>query len=329
MKRFLIGAAASAALLVAAGCAGEQVRAIEPKLELREAAQHLADAQQAGFTLTLAGSADDLLAGIELQSAKDKTATKDGDAPDEATLRKLLNSSFTVAYDKGGAGDEDDRSSLAATVDGVTGTELRFADQLLYAKVPVAEIATHFGAGGEITELRQAITEGAPEMADLFDGKWVSIDPAEATELTPGMGRTDGQLTDKARADLQAGATNLLEGADVKRDAGDDSHIVVTSSTTKAYAEVKRILTAVEPQLGAGVADELGKEPADKPIVVDLWVEDGKFTAAEVNLLQFIDGAAGRAALRIDVTTGAAIDVPQGASKLDLKKLSESAAFAE
>ncbi len=326
MKRFLIGTAAAAAVLVAAGCAGEQVRAIEPKLELRTAAQHLSEAQQAGFTLKLGGNADELLAAIKAQEAKDKTAADD--QMDETTLRKVLNSSFTIAYDKAGAGAEDDRSSVAATIDGVAGTELRFADKLLYAKVPVADIAQQFELG-DISEMRQALTSEVPELGDLFDGKWVSVDPSEATALAGATPAGEDPDAAKMLGELQASATNLLEGAQVVRDDADEDHIVVTSSTTKAYAEVKRLLTAVEPQAGESLARELGKEPADKPIVIDLWVADGKFTAAEVNILQFIDGAAGRAALRIEVTTGAPIDVPQGATKLDLAKLSQSAAFTE
>jgi hypothetical protein len=73
---------------------------------------------------------------------------------------------------------------------------------------------------------------------------------------------------------------------------------------------------------------QLEKPPADKPIVVDLWVDNGKFKAFEINFLQFVEGNTGRATLRADISTGADIPAPDGATKLDLSKISQSIASA-
>src|SRR5262249_25819541 len=155
------------------GCAAQQFQALEPKLELRNAAQQLADAQQAGFTLKLTGNPDDLVAA----------AGKDADA---ATVKQMFNSSITMSYDKGGAGTEDDKSSLAATIDGVSGTEVRFVGGLVYVKAPVAELAAKFGATpAEVKEL----SGGGSDYDAFFNGKWVSIDPGALSE-TPAKGTT-------------------------------------------------------------------------------------------------------------------------------------------
>jgi hypothetical protein len=324
-KKLLAGAVAGAATLtLIGGCAAKEIQALEPKLELRNAAQQLAGAQQAGFTIKLSGTPDALVAAIKAQSKDDFTAD------DEASVRKLVNSSVTVAYDKGGAGTEDDKSAITATVDGVTGTEIRAVAGVLYAKVPVADLATKFGATpADVKALTGQATGQAtgqvPGLSALFDGKWVSLDSKELTDLAAG-GAAAGvpsagpEQQEKVMKELSTSANNLLQGASVVRDSADSKHLIVTSSTAKAYAEGQRLSSTVLGELGT----ELPKQPVppkDRPIVLDLWVDNGKFTAAEVNVLQFVDGATGRVAVRIDVTPGAPIAAPDGATKIDTKGL--------
>lgn len=294
MRVLLAGAAVVA---LAGGCAAQQLQSLEPKLELRNAAQQLADAPRAGFTLKVTGNPDDLVAA----------AGKDADA---RTVKQVFNSSVTLAYDKGGPGADDDRSSLAATIDGLAGTEIRFVDGLIYAKAPVSKLAAKFGASpAEIKEL----SGGGSDVDAFFAGKWVSIDPSSfpQDETTPSPDQ------EKAVAELTTSATNLLEGAQVVRDSADDKHLIITSSTAKAYGEAKRFATAVEPSLAA----QFKKAPADKPIVLDLWIDNGKLTAAELNVLQFVEGATGRVAARLEVSEPQPIEAPAGATKVDLSGL--------
>jgi hypothetical protein len=307
-QRFLAATAAGVTAVAFIGaCAGE-VKKLEPKLQLRTAAQHLGDAKQAGFTLKLTGSADELIAA---------TKSKDDDATD---LRTLFNSSVTVAYDLAGDGPDDDRMSLAATVDGVTGTEIRVVDKTLYAKAPVTDLAKKFGAGAaDIDSLREDATADAPALKTFFDGGWVSLDAKQVADLT---GETAGLPTGdvdavKTVAELKKTASNLFDGADIVRDSADPKHLTATTSTTKAYSEMKRLVTAVAGKQSAQLTDEMDDPPKDRPIVLDLWIDNDKLTALEVNILQFVDGATGRAAVRLETTTGAAIDAPQGATKID------------
>ncbi|HET9518344.1 MAG TPA: hypothetical protein VFO77_11505, partial [Actinoplanes sp.] len=124
----------------------------------------------------------------------------------------------------------------------------------------------------------------------------------------------------KAAAELTRSAANLLDGATVVRDSADSTHLVVTSSTAKAAAEAKRFAAAVSPEL-AGSLPEEPKATPDRPVVLDLWVNGGTFTAAEINLLQFIDGATGRVAVRVEASTGTPITAPAGATAIDLTSL--------
>ncbi|BAL89414.1 hypothetical protein AMIS_41940 [Actinoplanes missouriensis 431] len=316
VTRLLAGVLAGVTTLTMfAGCAGQQIQALEPKLELRDAAKQLGEAQRAGFTIKINGSADDLIAAAAL------TDSGAGAGADEKILRQLFNSSVTIAYDKAGEGTEDDRASISATVDGVTGTEVRYVDKTVFLRAPIADLAAKFGASADEVKALSGQTAGGPAGLDaFFDGGWVSVDSAALGDLAEaGAGVEAPDLEEeKALTEFSTSATNLLEGADLVRDENDDTHLVATTSTTKAYAELQRLVTAVDKDL----APELGTDaPADKPIALDLWIVDGKLTAAEINLLQFADGATGRVALRLEVTTGAEIAAPEGATKLDPQQL--------
>lgn len=288
-KRFLSGALAGvAALTVIAGCAAQQVAALEPKLELRDAARQLAEAQQAGFTLKVTGE---------------------------------VEASVTFGYDKAGAGPEDDRSMIAATIDGVSGTEIRLVDGLLYAKAPVAELAKRFGGTrAEVEQLSEEVAGELPGLDAFFDGKWVSVDLQKATELAASgtLGIDAGpQEQQKALAELATSAANLLDGADVVRDGADSRHLIVTSSTAKAYEEAQRIATAIDENFG----DDFGAAPKDQPIKLDLWIDEGKLTAAEIDLAQF---DAGDGTVRVEVTTGEPISAPQDATRIAVDRLFSS-----
>ncbi|MFF5288821.1 hypothetical protein [Paractinoplanes globisporus] len=312
-KRYLAGATAGVAVLaVIAGCAG-QIKQLEPKLQLRSAAQHLGEQKQAGFTLKLTGSADDLIAAAK----KDDPDFSDDDA---ATMKKLFNSSFTVAYDQAGEGTDDDRALLAATIDGVTGTEIRVVDQTLYAKAPVNDLVTKFGGStADIDDIRRQATAEDKALGAFFDGGWVSLDVKDV-QKTSGLPAADA-TNPKAAAEVKKSAQNLFDNAQIARDPKDDKHLIVTTSTTKAYSELKRLVTAVGGEEAKGFEDSIPEAPKDRPIVVDLWIDQDKLTAAEINILQFVDGATGRVAVRLEVTSGSPIDAPQGATKIDPKLL--------
>ncbi|GLY04476.1 hypothetical protein [Actinoplanes sp. NBRC 101535] len=318
-SRLIAGTLAGVTTLTLIGACGQQIAAaVEPKLELRNAMQKLAEAEQAGFTLKVTGSADDLAAALK---ASGEEVSADGE--DRMAMDALFASSFTISYDKAGEGTADDRGSLAATISGVTGTEIRWVDAVLYAKMPVQDVIKKVGAtDADFADLRKEVT-AMPGVIDFVDGDWVKVTADQLGEFAEGgFGvPTDDLESEKLTAEVTAGATNLLEGATITRDSADETHLIATSSTAKAYTEAKRLVTAVDP----GLAGDLGEAPADKPITLDLWIEDGELTAAELNVLQFVDGATGRVAARLEVATGEKIEAPADAKQIDLKQFADTA----
>jgi hypothetical protein len=333
MKRFVAGAVAGVAVAaLTVGCAN-QIQQLEPKLELKKAAEDLGAAEKLGFTLKAGGSVDDLIAVAKKESGEDGFTDEDADI-----LRKIYNSSFTVAWDKAAEGVNDDKALINATIDGITGAEIRVVDQVAYIKVPVKEIAAKFGApADEIDQMASEVGGEIPGVDKLINGGWVSIAASDVEEFTKELGAgaatpTTQEESEKLAAEFKTSAENLLNGADVVRDANDKTHLTVTSSTVKAHAEAKRLVEAIEKLatkdqreiLKEGVGDSLDKAPADKPIVLDLWVDNGKFKAFEVNFLQFVEGATGRASLRVEISTSTEITAPEGATKLDLAPIFEA-----
>jgi hypothetical protein len=214
-------------------------------------------------------------------------------------------------------------------------------DGVGYVKVPVKELATKFGvATADIDSFRREMGSTAPGVGTLIDGGWVSVSLADlqkaakaTTDVTPSAGP---QQAEKFAAELKTSAQRLLDGATVVRDEKDKTHLIVTTSTVKAYDEAKRLVGAMGKIAGestSGMLDdtlgaELDKAPADKPIVLDLWIDNGRFKAFEINVLQFAEGDTGRATLRVDVSAGTEITAPAGATKLDLTKIFESISSA-
>jgi hypothetical protein len=338
MKRFAAGALAGVtALTLAVGCAG-QLKQLEPKLELKQAAESLGATGRAGFTIKPGGNVDDLIALARKESGTGADAFT---AEDADMLRKVYNSSFTVAWDKAGDGVADDKALLNATVDGVTGLEVRVVDGVGFVRVPVKELATKFGVStADIDSFRREMGSTAPGVGTLIDGGWVSVSVADltkaaeaTTDVTPSAGPRQAE---SFAAELKTSAQRMLDGATVVRDDKDKTHLIVTTSTVKAYDEAKRLVGAMGKIAGestSGMLDEtlgaeLDKAPADKPIVLDLWIDNGRFKAFEINVLQFAEGNTGRATLRVDVSTGAEITAPAGATKLDLTKIFESISSA-
>ncbi len=324
MKRLMAGALAGVtALIVTAGCS-EQVRQLEPKLELKKAAENLGASGKVGLTLKTGGNVEDLIALAKKESGTGKDAFTDEDAD---ILRKVYNSSFTIAWDKAGNGVDDDMALINATIDGVTGAEVRVVDQVAYVKVPVGELAARFGVStADIQSFRRQMGSAIPGIDTLINGGWVSIAVADVEKLSKGSTgvapSADPAQSERLAAELKTSAERLLDGAQVVRDDKDKTHLIVTTSTVKAYEEAKRLFGAMEKVAGEAssgkLADALGpqleKPPADKPIVVDLWVDNGKFKAFELNFLQFVEGNTGRATLRVDISTGTDITAPGGAT---------------
>jgi hypothetical protein len=333
MKRFLTGVLAGATILtLTVGCS---VPRSGPKLAILMAAQDLVTAGKAGFTLKAGGKVEDLIAVLKKEAAADGGTFT---AEDAGLLRKIYHSSLTIAWDKAGSGVADDDKFLTeAVIDGVVGAEVRVVHGVTYVRVSFRKLAAKFGASkADIDSIRQGLGPTTAGVHTLTAGGWVWISAADmekfAQNAAAGAPQSDPELNKKYATEVITSAQNLIGSANVAYDKKDKTHLIVTTSTAKAYKEAERLVEATQKIADsptAGMLNEtfgadLEKAPADRPIVLDLWIDKGRFKAFEFNFLQFVEGSTGRAGLRVEFNGGTDIIAPSNAKKLDLNRIFES-----
>jgi hypothetical protein len=322
MNRILTGVLAGAtALTLAAGCGVER---FGPKLEMVLAAQDLAAATRAGFTLKAGGRVEDLIAAAQKDARADGrtlSATEAGD------LRKIYNSSLTVAWDRAGRGDDDDRYLVRAVADGIVAGEMRVVDEVTYARVAFPALVAKFGgSAADLKAIRKQLGRSNAGVDTLTGGGWVWVSPADVEELTQraiaAAPAADPEREQQISTEIVTSMENLISSADVTYDPKDRTHLIVTTSTARAYREGVRLVEAMQKLAGEPVESlldgDLDAAPADRPIVLDLWIDEGRFRAFEIDFLQFVEGSTGRAGLRVEFTRGTRITAPGDADRLDL-----------
>jgi hypothetical protein len=318
-------------MALTAGCS---VRQFGSKVEILRAAHDLAAAGRAGFTLTAGGRVEDLIAVAEKEAAAGGYTFT---AEDAGALRRVYDSSLTIAWDRAGSGVADDRYLAKAVVGGVDGTQVRVVDEVTYARVPFAKLAARFGGSkDDLDQIRQDLGPATAGVDTLIGGGWVRVGAADMEKFAETVGAAapapDPELSEEYGTELVTSVVNLAESAAVTQDPKDETHLIVTTSTVKVYEEGIRLIEAVQKladEPTAELLDEtldsgLGEAPADRPIVVDLWIDNGRFQALEFNLLQFVKGSTGRAGLRVEFTRGRNITAPGHADELDLSRIFES-----
>jgi hypothetical protein len=332
MKRFLAGALAGTTVLtLTVGCS---IQTFGPKLQILKAAQDFATAGKAGITLKAGGRAEDLIAAAR------KDAAEDGEifsAEEAGFIRKAYNSSLTIAWDQAGKGAADDRSLTKVVVDGVAGAELRVVNGVTYAKVSFTELAAKFGGSkADVEAIRRQLGPANPGVNTLVDGGWVWVSAADAAKfenkvVPAGTPSADPAMSEKAGNELITSAANLVESAKVTYAKKDKTHLIFTTSTLKTYKEAKRLVKAMSKVADKPTADMLDEvfgadftPPADRPIVLDLWIDKGRLEAIEINFLQFVKGSTGRAGLRAEFSRGLDITAPDNAKKIDPNQVFES-----
>lgn len=332
MKRFLAGALAGATVLtLTAGCSVQQSG---PKLAILRAAQNLATTSKAGFTIKAGGKVEDMIA-----AAKKEAASHGGtfNAEDAGILRKAYRSSLTIAWDKAGNGVVDDKSVTRAVIDGVGGAEVRVVNKVTYVRVPFNKLAVNFGVSkADIRSIRRQLGPTNAGVNTLLYGGWVRISPADmqkfAQNSAGGAATADPKLNKKYSTALMTSAESLFKSATVVYDKKDKHHLIVTTSTAAVSKEGNRLVEAIQKiadkptakMLDETFGADLEKAPANQPIVLDLWIDNGRFQAFEINLLQFVKGSTGRAGLRVEFSRGEDITAPANAEKLDPIKLFQS-----
>lgn len=293
LPRLLSGGTVVAVLVGTAACG---LQTVEPKLELRDAADAFSSSRTTSLRLSLPSSLADVKAfGTETDAenpadstgttASSGTATSDiatatatSEPMSDADLQQLLGSHIDLAFDKGAdaKGTADDAARALVHIGRTDAGEVRTVGGIVYARVDLTGLEAEFpdmkdgvestraalssdqGTGGPPAELR------APLQA-VFDGTWVSVDDRPGSWLEQQL---KGQ--DSPAAGLAADAPDRLKTlagkafgdgvVTVKRVDGDEQlgdHLVATADLRKVYTNIRGDL----PGLFTGdTATQLAKE---------------------------------------------------------------------
>lgn len=334
LSRALTGGALLALLAGTAACG---LQSVAPKVELRNAAVDLGNARSAAFTVSLPSSPADVRAFL----AAGNSSGGDAGTMDATTLRQLLASQLTVAYDRGAnaASSADDAGRIAVRIGGVDAGELRMVKDTAYLRVNVPGLTKEFPQLADgVNGARESL--GSPELGALrapataaLDGKWISVDAGKNSWLAQ-QSRTVGGADTRLPADfaqrLQKVAGKAFQSSVAVRSAGEDAtgdHLVATVNTRKAYTAIRGDLPGLFTGDTAKALSTSLPAAADVPsrnVDVSFWVHDGSLRRIELDAAQFLTKPAGHLVIRIDVRGGQPITAPTGATPLDLAQLQQA-----
>jgi hypothetical protein len=275
LPRLLSGGAVVAVLVGTAACG---LQTVEPKLELRDAADAFSSSRSTSLRLSLPSSLADVKAfttEADAESPADESTSTDSatetfatatssSQPSDADLQQLLSSHVDVAFDKGAdaKGSADDSARVLLHIGKTDAGEVRTVGGMVYARVDLTGLEGEFPDmkdGVESTRAALAGGEGpdsppealrAPVQA-VFDGKWVSVDDRPGSWLDQQLTSQDGAaggLTGTLAPDAPDKLTALAGKAfgdgvvTVKRLDGDDAlgdHLVATANLRTVYRNIR------------------------------------------------------------------------------------------
>jgi hypothetical protein len=343
LSRLLAGGVAIALLTGTVSCG---LPAVEPKLQLRDAARAFTEGSAGTVRLSVASSADDLRAFAEAAVGDPSSAA---DVTDDV-LETLVTTSLDIGYDVGVDGEttDDDSSSVVVRIGDLAAAELRSVGTTAYARADVDGLVEQFpDLQGPLDELREALAAGGgaadpvpaaavDPVTAFLESRWVALDvPAYLEQLsTAGVGTASEESTARLRAllgDALEDAAGPVERRGTDADLGD--HLVARFDLRTAWSTLRDGLPEAVPELGtAGGTDELLPPVADVPdidVEVSFWALGGRLTRIELDVAQFLDEPVGHLVLRADVLPAERITAPTGAVPVDLAAIqSELAARA-
>jgi hypothetical protein len=349
LPRLLAGGALVALITGTAACG---MQAVEPKLQLRDAAREFAAASTGALELSVASSVDEVRAFAQ---AADPSGGDAGMTDED--LATILSGSLEYGYDLGEDSEDttDDAARFALHIGALDAAEFVASGNVAYARVDLDGLAEEFPEMREGLDTFRAqltgedgISPPAPAtvlepITALLDGEWVSMDVEayldqldELSAGTEGGGPADMGLSAETAAQLRDLLGTALKDAVVsveRREADDElgDHLVAGLDLRKAYTELASGL----PDLFTGAAADGLRESLppvtdvpDKQIDVSFWVLDDELTRVELDLAQFLDEPAGHLVLRADVRPGQEITAPSGAVEFDVAALMEAGTSA-
>jgi len=219
--------------------------------------------------------------------------------------------------------DRDDQFDFAVQIDGAAPLEIRYVDSTIYLHADLPTLLSDFGQPSSAATKFQSDLQSAnsyvPGITALGQGQWVS---AQTSALAPllkdvktgysaASSTVSLKLVDQLRAALDANSTYVNEG---------------TNGGRTEYAVTVAVHSFVQ-QAGADLSSSLSslpesKIPASQTAVFDLYVSNNRVQEIVIDLNQFKHKFSFAVPLQIQFSSGSPVTIPQGATALNLSKLS-------
>ncbi|MCE0537814.1 hypothetical protein LWF15_20175 [Kineosporia rhizophila] len=294
------------ATTLVAGCGAEQTGKAGttvgsgPKAELLRAFQNLGDTQELGVQARLESSRADL---VKINAAQPKTERMSKEDIDlaVAALDGRISSNFSAAEDKT-LSDGPDSYQVSVQLKDSSLVDVVGVDDQFYLRVDADWWTDQFGTN--VAEARTVFDDVPPVFADpgnaLLDSRWISINLPEAEQALT----KDGLLEDLT----EIGAPDPTRGYDLlnslKTAFEKDVKVTTIDGGYRMTAPAKQIAESVQDDLAALTGDtEIASidEMPDQDVAVDLYVDNGKLTGLNVDLVQFLEKPVKGANLALDV----------------------------
>jgi hypothetical protein len=217
-------------------------------------------------------------------------------------------------------------------VNGSTPVDLRLVNQVVYLRADLNSLASTYGGqvSSAIDELHKLSALGAfvPGVSAAMKGDWVSADLAQVMKLAglPGGTSTPDTFSPTLLHDLSA---VVEQGVTVHGD-GDHNGRTQYTVTGNLKPLLEQLLTTLTKDAPAGsklgplseAQSSLSKIPANATLAAQVWVSQGRAQEIMIDLNQVDHYETFQVPLDIVIGGGAQVNVPSGATPLDISGLS-------
>ena len=241
--------------------------------------------------------------------------------------------------------DSQTSFDLGLTIGNDTPVELSYVDQNIFLHVDAAQLLSDTGQpasdaqkfSSELTKLDTYV----PGLSALGQGKWVEVTHTSLQSLSPLLKEAEGAVPGGAAFDASAFKTAALKLrteilaaiqanstiASVGSSGGGDEYSVtanISGFVNTVTPEIQSTLSSIpgfSSQASSAFAKAKSALPAGQSAVVDVYVQNGTVTRAEIDVNQFKHQYSFPVPVRVDISSPGAPSAPSGATALDLSKL--------
>jgi hypothetical protein len=307
----------------AEGSAASGTGSGDPKEQIVSAFGDLGKLQGLGLEMKLESSRADLEKINAAQPEDERLVKADVDLAVAALDGKLL-SSFSAAPGKTLA-DGPSSYQMSVQLKEASLIDMVGVDDVFYLRADAPWLAQQFEL--DVAELRTFVADMDPVITKpanaLLDSKWVSIDLAQAEQALQDSDLSELTASDPARAYALLASLQQAFEADAKVTEIDGGYRV-TAPAQQIVAAVKDDVLALAGESGAdSIEPEIDSIP-DRDITFDLFLDGGKLTGVNLDLVQFLDEPVEGAELALDVQLDRqsnTVQAPADATAVDTKEI--------